>query len=94
MAETAELAIELAKLSTNQQEIIRRLDAADEARRRDREEDQRFHLMLQDSNTRITRLEERNAFLMKLIWGGIGAGTVGLGHAGIQGIQFLTHVGG
>ena len=91
MAETMELAVKLAELGANQQEILRRLDAMDEARRRDRETDQQFNTLLQDSNTRITRLEERNNLLMKLLWGATGAGGIGVaGHV----IRYLPHIAG
>ena len=85
MAETMELAVKLAELSANQQEILRRLDYMDEARRRDREEDQKFNAMLQESNTRITRLEERNNLLMKLFYGALGPGVAGAG----MGVHYL-----
>ena len=91
MAETMELAVKLAELGANQQEILRRLDAMDEARRRDRENDQQFNTLLQESNTRITRLEERNALLMKLFYGALGPGLAG---SGMGAHYLITKVGG
>ena len=90
MAETMDLAIKLAELGANQQEILRRLDAMDEARRRDRETDQQMNAMLQESNMRITRLEERNNLLMKLFYGALGPGVTGAG----LGVHHLLTFGG
>ena len=67
-----EILITLARLESGQQEIMRRLDALEESRRKDREVDASL-------TDRVTRLEERNAFLMKLAWGG---GTLGAAGAG------------
>ena len=91
--ETMELAVKLAELGANQQEILRRLDAMDEARRRDRETDQQMNTMLQESNTRITRLEERNSFLMKLFYGALGPGIAGSGLGVHHLIQYLQQGG-
>ena len=67
-----EILVALAKLESGQLEIIRRIDKLEESHKLNRADDA-------DTRDRLTRLEERNALLMKLLWGGIGAGGGSLG---------------
>ena len=57
----------LAELKAGQQDIMRRLAGVEESIARGRTTDSEL-------KERLTRLEERNAFLMKLAYGGMGLG--------------------
>ena len=65
-----EVLVALTKLEAGQQEILRRIDSLEQSRRADREVDK-------DLGDRLTRLEERQAFLLKVIYGGGPALTAG-----------------
>ena len=83
MDEDTKVVALLAELKIGQQDILRRLAAVEESIARGRATDS-------DLKERITRLEERNAFLMKLAWG---AGTLGGGSAAGHVIQLVLRGG-
>ena len=73
----AELAAALTRLEAGQGEIMRRLSGLEAGASKGRDSDRSLA-------ERVTRLEERNAMLMRLVWGSGAAGAAALAGHGIR----------